>query len=153
MELPSDASGVGEAPMTEPNAGGDDRRIDDPEALGRLSAETVRELVASTWRSSGWRVDRLEDGSVLLATRGPERTRGPRRRFLRVLAPDRTPTTPTVRRTVELMRRHDADSAAVISVREFGSAAVAVADAHGVDIVGPAELARAVDGRWTAPDR
>ncbi|MFC7098951.1 restriction endonuclease [Halobaculum marinum] len=121
-------------------------RFDDAQSVRSLSADQLREVVASTWRASGWRVEAADaDEDLFVATRGEDGETPRERRLLQVLCGGREPSAPTVRRAVEFMRRHDADGAVVVSTVGFGSGAVAVADAYGVDLVGPAALARAVD--------
>lgn len=127
----------------DPSGGG----VDGAGAVRGLSSERLRELVAATWRASGWRVEPTDGGrseGVFLATRDDED--GPvERRLLQILDAERRPSAPAVRRAVEVMRRHDAEGAVVVSTVEFGARAVAVADVYGVDLVGPVALARAVD--------
>ncbi|MFC7068819.1 restriction endonuclease [Halobaculum lipolyticum] len=122
-------------------------RVDGAGSVRALSSDRLRDLVARTWRASGWRVEPTDGcGSegVFVATRDGD-DGGVERRLLQILDAERRPSAPAVRRAVEVMRRHDAEGAVVVSTVEFGARAVAVADVYGVDLVGPAALARAVD--------
>ena len=122
-------------------------RLEGVGSVRALGTDRLCDLVAATWRASGWHVESTaRDGTegVFLATRddcdGPDE-----RRLILVLDVDSRPSAPAVRRAVELKRRHDADRTVVVSGVEFGSGAVAVADAYGVDLVGPTELERALE--------
>jgi len=99
-------------------------------------------FVASLWRRAGWDVDASAAGDGdALATRDA----GARTLLLCARTPDAELVTASVVRDVVARRdRCGADDVALATPVGFTTDALATADAHGVDVLGPDALTRAV---------
>ncbi|WP_336035054.1 restriction endonuclease [Halobacterium yunchengense] len=117
------------------------------DALADLDEAAAVDLVADLWRRAGWTVetDAPAPASVV-ATRSSRSDRD--RRLVRVLAPgDGRAAAPELRGVVAAADE-DADRVTVVSTTGFTRDALSVADAYGVDAVGPdavVRLAEALD--------
>lgn len=105
-----------------------------------LDDDEFPRFLAELWRAAEWNVDRVDD--VLLASR--ETDAGTERIVLVALTPTGFVTEAGVHDAVERRDVHDADGVTAVAPTGFTTAALDVADAYGVDAVGPESAARLV---------
>lgn len=106
-----------------------------------LDDDEFPRFLAELWRAAEWNVDRVGD-DVLLASR--EADAGTERIVLVALTPPGFVTEAGVHDAVERRDAHDADGVTAVAPTGFTTAALDVADAYGVDTVGPESAGRLV---------
>ncbi|MFC3476467.1 hypothetical protein [Halobacterium litoreum] len=113
---------------------------DERARLGAFGDEAFEEFVAALWRRAGWRVASA-DGPPFDAAR----SEGRRATVLVPMAPSAGEVSAARMRDVVAEREGDASDLTAVSPVGFSVEALDVADAHGVDAVGPDSLLRLVD--------
>lgn len=99
-------------------------------------------FVVSLWRRAGWTVRSADDDAIAFATRTSNGTR--RRTVLHVFRSTEGMVSGTAMRSV-VASLQPADRVTAVSLVGFAPAALDVADAHGVDVVGPDSVRRLLD--------
>jgi len=113
-----------------------------------LDDATFAGFVADLWRRAGWTVERKEaTAGVAVASRGRDADddRPVERVVLYAYTPDATLVdADDLREAVDARRRFDADGVTAVTPCGFTTDALDVADAYGVDVLGPDALTRAI---------
>lgn len=114
-----------------------------PARFDALADSDVHGFVAALWRRAGWSVDAAGGPEEMaLATR--ESNGRPKRTVLYAFPPSEGRVSASALRSV-VERPEPADSVTAVSLVGFTPGALDVADAHGVDVVGPDAVSRLVD--------
>lgn len=118
----------------------------EPVVVSRIRAladEEFPRFVAAVWRQAGWRVDEPpgDDGTAVVSRPG---TDGRERIVLRAVTTAEAVTPDAVHDAASLAEDRDVDGVATVTPTSYTTDALDVADAHGVDAIGPDAVARIV---------
>ena len=109
--------------------------------IRELEDEEFTEFVAAVWRQAGWQVHDASDDTVVVSRDGID---GHERVALRTVTPGGAVTTETMHDAVSRTEALETDEVATVTPTEYTPDALEVADAYGVDAIGPDAVARIV---------